>query len=81
MLDGTDGTQEVKVRIVDAAFFFLRFMNGEVHHHATADEMPGEELSGKGNVFFLGKFVLKGNVKAVGKLCLLSFLNFFNGVP
>ena len=46
MLDGTDGTQEVEVRIVDAAFFFLRFVNGEVYYHATADKMLDEELSG-----------------------------------
>ena len=56
-------------------------MNGEVHHHATADKMLGEELSGKGNVFFLAKFILKGNVEAVGKLRFLSFLDFLNGVP
>ena len=67
--------------IVDTAFFSLRFVNGEVHHHATADEMIAEELSGKGNVFFLCKFILKGNVEAVGKLRFLSFLRFFNGVP
>ena len=71
----------MKVRIIDAAFFSLRFVNGEVHHHASADKMLGEELSCKGNVFFLGKFILKGNVEAVGELCLLSFLHFFNGVP
>ena len=81
LLDGTDGTEEVKVRIVDAAVFFFRLVNSEVHHHATADKMLGEKLSGKGDVFFLGKFVLKGNVEAVGKLCFLSFLHFFNGVP
>ena len=71
----------MEVGIIDAAFFFLRFVNGEVHHHATADKMLCEELSGKGNVFFLAKFILKGNVEAVGKLRFLSFLNFFNGVP
>jgi len=43
--------------------------------------MLGEELSRKGNIFFLGEFVLKRNIEAVGKLCFLSFLNFFNGVP
>ena len=69
------------MRIVDTAFFFLRFMNGKVHHHATADKMLGKELSGKGNVFFLGKFILKLNIEAVGKLRFLSFLNFFNGIP
>ena len=71
----------MKVEIVDAALFSFRFVNGEVHHHATADKMFGKELSGKGNIFLLGEFVLKGNVKAVGKLCFLSFLHFFNGVP
>ena len=71
----------MEVWVIDAAFFSLWFVNGEVHHHATADKMLGEELSGKGNVFFLGKFILKGNIKAVGKLRFLSFLHFSNGVP
>lgn len=69
------------MRIVDAAFFSLRFVNGEVHYHAPADKMLGEELSGKSDVLLLGKFILKGNIEAVGKLCFLTFLNFFNGVP
>ena len=81
LLDRADGTQKVEVWVVDAAFFSFRFVNGEVHHHATADKMLGEELSGKGNVFFLCKFILKGNVEAVGKLCFLSFLCFLHGVP
>ena len=51
LLDGTDGTQEVEVWVIDAAFFFLRFVNGEVHHHATADKMPGDELSCKCDAF------------------------------
>ena len=81
LLDGTNGTKEVKVGIVDAAFFSLRLVNSEVHHHATADKMLGEELSGKGDVFLLGKFILKSNIEAIGKLRFLSFLHFFNGVP
>jgi len=40
-----------------------------------------EELPCKGNVFLLGKFILEGNIEAVGKLRSLSFLRFFNGVP
>ncbi len=71
----------MEVGIVDTAFFFLRFVNSEVHHHATADKMLGEELSCKGNVFFLDKFILKRNIKAVGKLRFLSSLRFLNGVP
>ena len=81
LLDGTNRAHEVEVGIIDAAFFFLRFVNGEIHHHATADKMLGEELSCEGNVFFLGKFILKGNIEAVGELCFLSFLHFLNGVP
>ena len=71
----------MEVGIIDATFFSLRFVNGEVHHHATADKMLGKELSGEGDIFLLGKFVLKGNIEAVGKLRFLSFLHFFNGVP
>ena len=71
----------MEVRIVDTAFFFLRLVNGEVHHHATADKMFGKELSCKSDVFLLGKLILKGNIEAVGKLRFLSFLDFFNGVP
>ena len=76
-----NAVEKVEVGIVDATFFFLRFVNGEVHHHATADKMLGEKLSGKGNIFFLGKLILKGNIEAVGKLCFLSFLRFLHGVP
>ena len=43
----------MEVWVIDAAFFFFRFVNSEVHHHATADKMLDEELSGKGNIFFL----------------------------
>ena len=71
----------MKMRIWDASFFTIRLVNSEVHNHTTADKMLGEELSGKGNIFFLGKLILKGNIEAVGKLRFLSFLNFFNGVP
>ena len=69
------------MRIIDTTFFSLRFVNGKVHHHATADKMLGEELSGKGDIFFLAKFILKGNIEAVGKLRFLSFLCFLNCVP
>ena len=71
----------MKMRIWDATFLTIWLVNSEVHHHATADKMLSEELSCKGNVFFLGKLILKGNVEAVGKLRFLSFLHFFNGVP
>lgn len=66
---------------MNAAIQISRFVNGEVHHHATTDKMLGEELSGQSNVFLLGKFILKGNIEAVRKLRFLSFLNFFNSVP
>ena len=72
---------KVEVGIVDATFFFLRFVNGEVHDHATADKMLREELSCQSDILLLGKLVLEGNVEAVGKLCFLSSLNFFHGVP
>ena len=71
----------MKVGIVDAALFSFKFVNGEVHHHATAGKMFGKELPCKGNIFLLGELVLKGNIEAVGKLCFLSFIHFFNGVP
>ena len=81
MLDRTDGTQKVEVWVIDAAVFFLWFVNGEVHHHATTDKMLGEELSGESDIVFLAKFILKRNIEAVGKLRFLSFLCFLNGVP
>ena len=71
----------MKMWIWDTAFLTIWLMNSEVHHHATADKMLGKELSCKGDVFFQGKFILKGNVEAVSKLRFLSFLHFFNGVP
>ena len=71
----------MKMRIRNTAFLSVWLVNGEVYHHATADKMLGEKLSGKGDIFFLGKFVLKGNVEAVSKLRFLSFLHIFNGVP
>ena len=71
----------MKMWIWDAAFLTIWLVNCQVHHHATADKMLGEELSCEGDIFFLGKFILKGNVEAVGKLRFLSFLHFFNGVP
>ena len=71
----------MEVGIIDASFLTIWLVNGEVHHHTTADKMLGEKLSCKGDIFFLGKFILKGNIKAVGKLRFLSFLHFFNGVP
>ena len=71
----------MKMRIWDAAFLTIWLVNSKVHYHATADKMLGEELSRKGDIFFLGKFILKGNVEAVGELRFLSFLHFLNGVP
>ena len=71
----------MKMWIWDTAFISVWLVNGKVHYHATAYKMLGEESSCKGDIFFLGKFVLKGNIEAVGELCFLSFLHFLNGVP
>ena len=71
----------MEMGIVDAAFFFLRSVNGEVHDHATADKMLGEELLCQSDILLLGKLVLEGNVETVDKLCFLSLLHFLHGVP
>ena len=71
----------MKMWIWDAAFLTIWLVNCKVHCHATADKMLGEELSCKGDIFFLAKFILKGNIEAVGKLRFLSFLCFLYGIP
>ena len=51
------------------------------YYLVSGDKILNKELSCKSDVFFLCKFILKGNVEAVGKLRFLSFLCFLNCVP
>ena len=63
-IDGPDGTENVKVRIGDAAFW-IGHMNCEIADHAPADELLLQESPRQGDVFFHGQFVLQSYVIAV----------------
>ena len=52
-----------------------------INGHATAHKLLQQKFPCQSDVFFKGKFILQGNVKAVCKLGVLSTLGFFHGVP
>ena len=71
----------MKMGIGYAAVLSVWLVYSEVNHHATAHKVLQQKLPCKSDVFLKGKFILQSNVKAVCKLCRLSTLGFFHGVP
>ena len=52
-----------------------------INGHATAHKLLQQKFPCQSDVFFKGKLILQGNLKTVCKLCRLSMLGFFHGVP
>jgi len=71
----------MKMGVGCAAVLMLLFVKGNINGHATAHKLLQQKFPCQSDVFFKGKLILQGNLKTVCKLCRLSTLGFFHGVP
>lgn len=68
----------MKVWILNAAIFFIRDMNSEVHHHTPTHKMLQQKLPCKGGVLIQGELFLQGNIKAVFKWNFLILMQLYH---
>lgn len=80
-IDGPNGTEEMDVGVRCASFLGFGEVNGVVGNHRLRHKILQDELPCDGKVFLHGEFILKGEVKAVGKLGLGMLLHLLNGIP
>ena len=81
IIDGVTSDIATLSTIYPADIEVLLFVKGNINGHATAHKLLQQKFPCQSDVFFMGKLILQGNLKTVCKLCRLSTLGFFHGVP